>query len=55
MTRRLFTDDLDAHQPTPSNLTVYEPVRTGLLDADGNPLVRERAPLGFDLSPREIR
>lgn len=39
-------------QPTPASLTVYEPEepqRTGLLDADGNPIVRERNQIGFDV------
>lgn len=43
----------DAHLPA---LTVYErdePQRTGLLDADGNPLIRTRNPIGFDISGGE--
>jgi hypothetical protein len=35
-------------------LTVFdqEPERTGLLDAQGQPLVRARMPIGFDLSAK---
>lgn len=39
--------------PHPSTLTVYEPEearRTGLLDIDGNPLVRQREPIGFKVT-----
>jgi hypothetical protein len=35
-----------------NKVTVYEaiePEKTGLLDAQGNPLIRQKAKLGFDL------
>ena len=47
-------------QDRPS-ITIYEPddeaQDTGLLDACGNPLFRvvDRAPIGFDLTPRKPR
>lgn len=54
LTRRPTGDD-DAMEPWETymaipTLTVFEPEapdKAGVLDADGNPLVRERNPIGF--------
>ncbi len=57
---RAWQDDCGGWQDRPT-ITVHEdddePQDTGLLDACGNPLfrVRDRAPLGFDLTPRKPR
>lgn len=48
-----WCDEPDPFLPA---LTVYEledATDTGLLDADGNKIVRRRGPIGFDLNQRE--